>query len=492
MLLDQYGKPLNANSQSLPAGFAVGGGQLTRDRAGDNDMLGRVGYIQRPTNPWDSWRLRLLDEDNLHHYTIENLMEIILAISPDVAGALWNLNLFVNPYFWFEYEKEDTQSEAIIDDLLDKIMMYWGGLDVLTAQLVAGLFLYGGALTELILTPGTVMPANIVVQDPSTVRFKKVKDEKSGAYVWAYGQYIRGKFHSMLEDPTILHLGLHPLPGAPAGRSMISPSLFAVIFTFGLIRDLRRVIYNQGYPRLDISIDLKELEQIHAQLKAEESETPNFEEWAQGQMESIMKLYEKLKPGQAYVHASAITVNPHAGSLNTQSLGILNDIFDLLQRQVANGIKSNALLQNFLRSALGDNQAEVLWEVYGEGIGSLQQTVSQSLSHHFNYALRVSGNDNRVWLHFGEINESQAMKRAETRKIQIENVIAQIDADLITVEEGRKELGENTDENKRFRRQGRQAFRSGLHRYHGRPTRFQAPLSAARETDHAEKTNGGI
>ena len=455
MLVDQYGKPLHQDVPMAMPAFAMGGGQQTRDRTG-SDLAPSVGYMQRPSQSWDAWQYKLLDEDKLHEFTFEQLMEIVLSISPDADMALWNLNLFVNPYCWFEYEREDARSRAVVQEMLDRLVTYWGGFDVLVAQMVASLFLFGGVLTELVLSRNGQKPAFIIVQDPSTVRFQKEYDAFTGANVWSYGQFQNGKFYSMREDPTILYLGLHPLPGAPLGRPMIGSALSIILHIIGFIRDLRRVIANQGYPRLDISMDLQMMRNLHAQLKAENPETSNFGEWAEAQKQNIMALYAALKPHQAFVHSDDVNVNPHPGALNSQSMGMLESIMDVLQRQAANGLKSNSLMQNFSSASnWGDHQSTTKWEVYTEGVGSLQETISYVASSHFNYGLRVEGVDNRVMCHFGEVNESQAKRRAETRKIEIENILAQKEAGMIDDAEAKRRLEDTRNDSSFIRRRRR-------------------------------------
>ena len=58
----------------------------------------------------------------------------------------------------------------------------------------------------------------------------------------------------------------------------------------------------------------------------------------------------------------------------------------------------------------------------------------------FTHGLRMQGIANRVKLHFGEINEMQAKMRAETRQIEIQNIVIQMDAGLITLENGQEEI----------------------------------------------------
>ena len=446
MLLNQYGKPMT--QQSTPNTFAMGVGQATID--GPIDEVAPLGYIAQPRSPWETWEFREIDEENLSRYSIDQILDILVSISPEVNVSLFHANRFVNPYTWLEFQNpEDMQAIEAMDRMMEMFTNYYGGHDTLVSQSVSGLFTRGGAFEEMVFAPmqggmqggmqGELLePVDLVVRDPYWVRFEKQEDPRRGR-VWHYGQWINHKFVSFQNDPTILYLPLDPFPGPFYGRSMIGSAIYCVVFLIGLLRDIRRVIANQGYPRLDIQVDLQALKPIHEELKAADEKTPDFLTWAQGQINNIMSLYNKLKPHQAYVHTSETTVNPHAGALNSQGLGMLDEIVRLLERQAVRALKTVPLLHGSNES-LAESQADAQWVIYSESIRSLQRTIAMMRSMMFTYGLQMQGILNRVKLHFGEINEMQAMKRAQTRQIEIQNIVMQMDAGLITLEDGQEEI----------------------------------------------------
>ena len=438
MLLNQYGNPMT--QQPTANTFAMGAGQATID--GPIDEVAPLGYIAQPRSPWETWEFKEIDEENLSRYSIDQVLDIIVSISPEVNVSLWHANRFVNPYFWLEFENpEDMQAIEAMDRMMEMFTNYYGGFDTLTSQSVAGLFTRGGAFEEMVFAPmqgGLLEPVDLVVRDPYWVRFEKQNDPRRGR-VWHYGQWINHSFKSFQEDPTILYLPLDPFPGPFYGRSMIGSAIYCVVFLIGLLRDIRRVISNQGYPRLDISVDLQALKPIHDELKSADEKTPDFLTWAQGQINNIMSLYNKLKPHQAYVHTSETTVNPHVGTLNSQGLGMLDEIVRLLERQAVRAMKTVPLLQGSNES-LAESQADAQLLVYFESIRSLQRTIATIRSLLLTYGLRMQGILNGVKVHFGEVNEIQAMKRAQTRQVEIQNIILQMDAGLIALEEGQEEI----------------------------------------------------
>ena len=439
MLLNQYGNPMTHQQPSANT-YAMGAGQATID--GPIDEVAPLGYIASPRSPWETWEFKELDEGNLSRYSIDQIFDIIVSVSPEVNLALWHTNRFVNPYFWLEFENpEDMQAIEAMDRMMEMFTNYYGGFDTLTSQSVAGLFTRGSAFEEMVFAPmqgGLLEPVDLLVRDPYWVRFEKQDDPRRGR-VWHYGQWINHSFKSFQDDPTILYLPLDPFPGPFYGRSMIGSAVFCVIFTIGLLRDIRRVVANQGYPRLDISVDLATLKPIHDELKKADEKTPDFLSWAQGQINNIIELYNKLKPHQAFVHTTETEVNPHQGALSGQGLSLLDEIMRLLERQVVRAMKTVPLLQGSNES-LAESQADAQWVVYTESIRSLQRTIAMIRSMLFTYGLRMQGINNRCKLHYGELNEMQRKSRAETRQIEIQNIVMQMDAGLITLEDGQEEI----------------------------------------------------
>ena len=254
MLLNQYGKPLSHQRSSMTGSqnFAMGAGQATID--GPIDEVAPLGYIAQPRSPWETWEFKELDEDNLSRYSIDQILDILVSISPEVNVSLWHVNRFVNPYWWLEFENpDDMKAIEAMDRLMEMFTNYYGGFDTLVSQSVAGLFTRGSAFEEMTFAPmqgGLLEPVDLLVRDPYWVRFQKQDDPVRGR-VWHYGQWINQRFTSFQNDPTILFLPLDPFPGPFYGRSMMGSAIYCVVFMIGLLRDIRRVIANQGYPRLE-------------------------------------------------------------------------------------------------------------------------------------------------------------------------------------------------------------------------------------------------
>lgn len=440
MILDQYGKPLTIRE---PVGthrhFGMGTGQSSID--GPIDEVTPLNYIASPRNPWESWEFKELDEDNLSRYTIEQIYDIIISISPEASLSLWHANRFVNPYFWFEFDNpEDAKTIEAVDRWMGMFTNYYGGFDTIVAQAVAGLFTRGSLFAEMVFDNaggGLLEPVDLLVRDPIWVRFQKQDDPKRGR-VWHYGQWINHKFVSFQHDPTVLYMPLDPFPGPMYGRSMMGSAIYCTIFIVGMLREIRRVIANQGYPRLDISVDLESLESIYNQLKSSNPETASFPEWAQSQMDNITALYNKLQAHQAFVHDTSVNVNPHPGALN-QQLSMLDEIVRMLERQLVRAYKSVPLMHGSNES-LAESQADAQYVIYTESINALKRAIAIVVSLLFSYALRMSGIMNRARLHFGMVNEMQAKLRAETRQIEIQNVVSQVESGLIDQDEGREQI----------------------------------------------------
>ena len=120
-------------------------------------------------------------------------------------------------------------------------------------------------------------------------------------------------------------------------------------------------------------------------------------------------------------------------------MSMLDEIIRILERQLVRAYKSVPLLHGSNES-LAESQADAQWVVYSESINALKRAIAIVFSLLISYGLRMSGSMNRARLHFGVVNEMQAKLRAETRQIEIQNVVLQMDAGLIDLEEGQEQI----------------------------------------------------
>ncbi len=116
-----------------------------------------------------------------------------------------------------------------------------------------------------------------------------------------------------LNWPTITYTPIDALPGIPYGRPLASPALFSTIFLVGLMHDLRRVVAQQGYPRLDLAVNVEKLLATMPPDLATEPAT--VKDWINGAVSEIQKMYATLQPDDAYIHTDVVEVNRPVGTV---------------------------------------------------------------------------------------------------------------------------------------------------------------------------------
>lgn len=397
--------------------------------------------IEAPARPEEEWRAHALDTTTLAQVSSDRLMAYLADLSPEVSKALWDFLRMINPGFEIEVltragGRRYAKGQAALQPFLELLANYHGTLDVLFNKLFLGAWLRGAFLSELVLDEAGRTAIDLAAPDPAVVRFKRVEDEQRGQ-IWQLGQYQNGKWVS-LEDPTVRHAPIDPLPGAaPYGRALVAPALFAAVFLLSLLHDLRRVVAQQGYPRLDLEIDL---ERLMAAMPAEtEGDPERLAAWVQKAIDDITAMYASLEPDDAYVHTDVVQVKSPVGAINSNGLGALEGLIRGVERMTIRALKTMPILMGS-NEAVAETHARWQWEIQAVGIRSLQHVCENMLSYQFGLALRAGGISAYVRVRFAEVNELTRRSRAETEEIEIRNAARKRNEGWITQDEAAEEI----------------------------------------------------
>lgn len=393
-------------------------------------------FIAPPPDADSSWRTSLLDDQTLDRISPADLVELLVNISPEVSRAVEDYNRMFNPGWEVEVYRLnsdttiDKRGQAYIDGFIDRLGVLYGAFDVVLSRLILGGFLRGAYLAEVVLDDQGRESIDLATPDPYSVRFRKVRDPLRGN-VWEMVQWQAGKLVK-LDTPTISYIPLDPLPGSPYGRSKVAPAIFPALFLMGFLHDLRRVISQQGYPRLDISLDL---EKLAASMPGDILSDPTkFREWVNQIVSEIKTVYESLKPEDAYVHTSPITVNRPVGTVNADSLGAVDGIVRMLERMLARALKATGFMMIISESAT-ETQSIRQMKAYIQGIKSAQHLLEQMLERLFKVALQAQGLQCDVEFRFAELESISAMTDAQTQTIEWGNLVTAEDRGWITQDE---------------------------------------------------------
>jgi hypothetical protein len=395
-------------------------------------LFGAGMSILAPPDAESDWRGLELDGETLSRETPTRLLELLVNVSPDISRALWDFLRFCNPGFEADAlapgpaESIDTRAQAALDGFLASLKARHGSLDIVINRLFIAAFMRGAFLGELVLDQSGRLPLDIATPDPKWVQFEHRKDPTLGEVYVPF--YWRGGKREYLDVETVRYLPVDPVPGSPFGRSLAAPALFTAIFALGLMHDLRRVVSQQGYPRLDVSILSDVLQKI---IPGEALADPvELKRWVDAAIADVQTAYDALQPDDAYIHLDTVQVNRPVGTVDSSSLGAVDGLLRALERQVVRALKTNPLLFG-LDQTTNEAQANRQWETHVAGIKAIQHLGESLLEHLLTIALRVQGYQSTVRFRFAELRASELLRDAQVTAMNLKNARAAYDNGLV-------------------------------------------------------------
>lgn len=431
--------PRKPATQPMPRSHvrAMPGGRASRDTA--DSMAFASWLVQPPSGYQTNWQMINLDMRAIQDRSPIELMEMLADLSPEVSRALWDFLRMCNPGWEVKAMRpgsdvEDETAKKALNAFIDALTDQHGSFDVVIGRLFMGPFLRGAFCSELVLDKRGRMPLDIATPDAESIRFRKRQDPERGE-VWQAGQWQGGNFKP-LDIPTFRYTPIDPMPNSPYGRPMAAPALFTSIFMLGMMHDLKRVIQQQGYPRLDIAIDT---EKLAAAFNMGGAGNESFEAYVQSFVDSVTTAFSSLEPDDTYVHTEQVSINRPVGATGSGSLQGIEAVITMLERQAVRALKTMPIMLA-LNESTGETQSNRQWEVYIAGIKSIQHYCETMLEHHFKLALEAQGIQADIEFRFAEVRGAELLRDAQTETMQINNAIAKEAAGWISHDEASEEI----------------------------------------------------
>lgn len=402
-----------ARNRAVPDALGTGEPvKLQSGRSTQQPGMLRLNSIMSPPEGGD-WRLENVTPEELRRMAPADLILRMIRVSPEMARAHYDFLRMANPGHDLNAVKPGTDEpdetgQAWLDFFERKLGLRRGSPDVCYNEILTNLFVRGASLTELVLGSDVREFIDIVTPDAYTARFKVVSDAEAGGQMWQLGQG-EGRAFVALTRPTVKYMAVDKLPGIPYGTSPILPGLFPALFIITMLQDARRVVAQQGWPRLDIMVSV---EQIMATMKPEDRTKPEaVQAWVQRAVEQIASSYSQLDPDQAWVHSDTVTFGTPIGAIG--NLEGVAPLFTLLERMAVRALKSMPLLFG-MPEGVSEANANRQWEVHVAGVRSLQRLAEEALSAHFSLALEANGVPAQARFKFHELRATEELRDAQT------------------------------------------------------------------------------
>jgi hypothetical protein len=391
-------------------------------------FFGSTPVIVPPPNYEGEWQVFNLDANTFAKLGPQALVNRMIELSPDISRALWDYLRLFNPgwtltCFNVGTDSQNTRAQAIADAIVAKLNRMYGTVDVLHGRMGMSMFLRGALFSELVLALNGRDFVDMPVIDPVSVRFRRMQDDERGQY-FELGQMQVTGYVQLDQYETITYIPVDPSPDTPYGRPMVSPAIFASLFLLGLLHDLRRVIAQQGYPRIDITVDLSALfDEAKKAMPSIVNNPTKYGEWVSKVFDGIKDVYANLQPDDAYIHGSSVTVNKPVGTADPSSLGAIPSIIEIIERWLVRALKTMPLLMA-TRQSTSETQANREWEIHAAGIKSLQHYAEVIWERHMSLALRAQGIQCDVQFRYAELRASEMMRDQQTMQLLIQNAFA--------------------------------------------------------------------
>ena len=350
--------------------------------------------------------------------------------NPDAALAVWNTLRLANPgHSVHVYQQRpgpdgepvvDKEGARIVEDLAARVgSEYGGGLDTLVDVLNLTLMTQGAVAAELELSDNLREVLDYCPVDPRWIEFA-VDDEtgKVVPVVSSYGQVKRINVNQFRYIP------LDPDVDDPHGRSPMWTTLEIIFFQQEVLRDLKAVMHNQGYPRIDVAV----LEEIVVQNTPEHLKAPGredeFRTWVDGFLSDLQTTYNGLHPDDTFIHWDWVKVGYVGATNGTGSVDVAR-VIQVIDTQMVAALKQLPILLGRNEGAT-TTHATVQWQIYVAGIEALQRRTKRIVEWLHNTALRVYGRQSYARVEFDEIRKSDRKAEAEAERIETETLVTKV------------------------------------------------------------------
>jgi hypothetical protein len=416
----------------------VGTGRISVDDPAQ--FFGGMQFIMPPVDPENQWRYYNLDAQDLSVMSPMRIIRLLADLSPEISRGVWDYLRMFNPG-WECYavkvgtEEPLDQGTGVIEQTIERLRQVYGTVDVIWSRLALGGYLGGAFVGEAVFGPDERTFVDFATPDPATIRFQRRVDPVRGQ-IWRAGQWQFGKFVEF-DGPTVRYIPIDPFPGQPYGRAPAAAALFAAMFLLGLMHDLKRVVSNQGYPRLDLSIDLQALKDSMPKNLADDFKT--WKSWVDLVVREVATAYSQLTPSDAYVHTNVVTVGNQSGAAGTNAFAAFDPLIKALERMLTRALKTMPLL---FASSEGTSEANAnrQWELYAAGIKSIQHFAESLIEYLFGLDLQANGVQAEVRFRFAELRAAEMLRDAQTEAAQIANAIQKEFMGWITHDQAAQEV----------------------------------------------------
>lgn len=377
-----------------------------------------------------------IDFTDYQSYPSSVLLRILEDIDPDLSSAIWMLLRVGNTGYQIvgrktngKPSKEAQKSLNELELSLNHIGLYDGftentNIYSVTNELMLSAYTRG-ALCGMLILDNKYNPVGIQVIDPNTVTFKK-----EGSQYLPY--QMLGTKEVSLNYANFIYVPIDPEIGDPYGRNPILSFLSVIFFRIGVIKDLQKVVRNQGWPRITVKV-LEEVLITNAPPTIKR-DPAQLNAYISARMSEIKSQYEQLKPDSSIIHLDSSEVS-YLELKNTGTLDI-SVLIEVLNSLILNALKTTkTAIGKSLGAGSSEGYSSAEMTMYVKSLQGFQSVVKTFYDRLFTLAIHMKGIQGYAEWTWNQIELRSQKEMAQFEQTHIDNTLRLVSEGYISDEE---------------------------------------------------------
>ena len=173
-----------------------------------------------------------------------------------------------------------------------------------------------------------------------------------------------------------------------------------VLFQLQVLNDIKAVVHNQGYPRLDIMI-IEEVLLRRMPISIRNNEEKK-EKWLNERLRDIINMYNNLNPDDAFVHYDSLKFG-EAGGKGSGALIDPEKLMHVIDNLIQSGVKTLSTLLGRRGAGQTESYAKIEIKLYMAGLAGIQRYISSFMEKMLTIYLNMKGKQGIVEFNFNPI-----------------------------------------------------------------------------------------
>lgn len=367
----------------------------------------------------------------------EEKIRYLRKTTPEVGMAVWNFLRLSNQGSTITFYDEKGNADLKLEEEWREFASRIGGdntmgLDGVIDKLHYSYYVLGAMAIEVAVSKDRHEIEDVYVVSPETINFKL--EDLDGVKTFVPYQ-VNGKNEVKLDkrSANFFYIANDPEINNPRGSLPLQSVIAPLQLQMDLQVSLSKIIYRQGFPKLDITFDK---EKIISSLDPSITSDPKKLQRVLGSIFNQMAAeLNNLNPESHFIHTDDYTIRTVEGASASRSIDI-RALYDMTGEQVTNGMKT---LGAFVNKSSGKTEtwSTVEFSIMVNYIKSCQKASKRMIENVAKLWLRVQGIQRTAVFTHKSIDYKSDKDKEELKAARLEYAKGCLESGFMTEEEAR-------------------------------------------------------